>query len=87
MNASLFFEFNICMLVQSLYCPDFEWYKTSLLIMCMILLRAIPKRLISSILAKMSPSGSAMIIMIADANHETASESAIMPKLYIARYR
>lgn len=40
-----------------------------------------------SILAKISPSGSAMIIMIADANHETASESAIMPKLYIARYR
>ena len=52
--------------MQSLYCLDLEWYKTSLLIMCMILLRYQYLNVLSvSILAKMSPSGSAMIIMIA----------------------
>ena len=37
------------------------------------------------ILANISPSGRAMIIMMAAANQDTASESDMIPKLYIAR--
>lgn len=39
------------------------------------------------ILANISPSGRAMMIMMAAANQDTASESDMIPKLYIARYR
>ncbi len=37
------------------------------------------------ILANISPSGRAMMIMMAAANQDTASESDMIPKLYIAR--
>ena len=37
------------------------------------------------ILANISPSGRAMMIMMAAANQDTASESYMIPKLYIAR--
>ena len=39
------------------------------------------------ILANISPSGSAIIIMMADVNHENASVRDIVAKLYIARYK
>ena len=41
----------------------------------------------NEILAKISPNGRTNIIIIADANHDTASVNDIIPKLYIARYK